>query len=131
MEDLIQGIILGVSGSSIWLMTAKDRRVQLGGCIIALLGQPFWLYTTWVNDQWGMFVLALIFVLSFAKGIWIRWPGKQKGMTSADVVKTMLRELYPDDQAVEKIATPEDVHKFVQEKVADIKRIWPEEENDE
>ena len=107
-------------------MTAKSKKVQFAGCVIALLGQPFWLYTTWVNGQWGMFALAVIFVLSFAKGIWVRWPRKQNGITSAELVQTLLRELYPNDKEVEKITTPEDVHKFVQGKVEDIKRICPE-----
>ena len=48
-------------------------------CIFGLIGQPFWLYTTYNSEQWGMFILSLFYTYAWWLGIknnWLMLNGK-------------------------------------------------------
>ncbi|MCL5991388.1 MAG: hypothetical protein M1419_04730 [Bacteroidetes bacterium] len=72
---IIQIIIFITSASAIWLVSRKEdwRR---WGYIIGLIGQPFWLYSTFVNEQWGIFLLTFVFTYSWGQGVWNYWVRK-------------------------------------------------------
>ena len=35
--------------------------------------QPFWYYTTWVNEQWGIFILSGFYTYAWLTGIYFHW----------------------------------------------------------
>ena len=41
--------------------------------VFGLLSQPFWFYATWRAEQWGVFVLSLLYAAAWAHGFWIQW----------------------------------------------------------
>lgn len=57
----ISGVI-GLYGALNW--TAHKYLVAM---VIAICGQPAWLFSTWVNEQYGMFSLSVIYT-----GIWLQ-----------------------------------------------------------
>ena len=67
MENLIQALIMVLSGASIWAFAGKRHRM---GFICGLCGQPFWIYVTWTTGQWGMFVVSLWFTVNHVRGLW-------------------------------------------------------------
>jgi hypothetical protein len=72
-HDIVQGLLLILSGTAVWLLNSKHRRRQLIGCVLGMVGQPLWLWTTWVCRQWGIFILSLVFLASYGKGAVVRW----------------------------------------------------------
>ncbi len=74
---IIQIIIFVTSASAIWLVSSK-KHWRRWGYIIGLVGQPFWLYSTFVEKQWGIFLLALFYMYSWGQGVWNYWIKDRK-----------------------------------------------------
>ncbi len=53
--------ILTVFG--LYFVSMEFLRRQLLGWILMLAAQPFWLATTWMSAQWGMFLVSVIYTL--------------------------------------------------------------------
>jgi hypothetical protein len=61
--------------SAIWLVSRKENWKKWG-YILGLLAQPFWLYSTFTDKQWGMFCLSLFYTYSWIQGIYNYWIKK-------------------------------------------------------
>lgn len=66
---MIQSIILILSASSIWLVTRQENWKKYG-YLIGLAAQPFWAYSSFVNEQWGIFALTLFYTYSWSQGVY-------------------------------------------------------------
>lgn len=69
---MIQAAILILSAAAMWLVSGRSRHARLGWAI-GLVSQPFWLYATWQADQWGMFLLAVFYTGTWARGLVNHW----------------------------------------------------------
>ena len=68
--DLFSQICIVIFGaSSIWFISRKEKWSRYG-FILGLISIPPYLYTTYINDQGGMFVLTLFYCYSYCQGIW-------------------------------------------------------------
>ena len=70
--DFVQIIILILGCSSIWLVSRTEDWKKYG-YVIGLINQPFWIYTSIVNEQWGIFILSLFYSYSWIMGIYNYW----------------------------------------------------------
>jgi hypothetical protein len=54
---------------------SQDHRVtvQRWACIAGLCAQPFWFWTTYVNQQWGIFALSFFYSWAWLKGLRTYW----------------------------------------------------------
>ncbi len=43
------------------------------GVLLGLASQPFWVWATWRQRQWGMFALSLAYCLVWGRGAWLHW----------------------------------------------------------
>lgn len=73
--DILQLIIFITSASSIWFLSRKEKWMRWG-YIIGLVAQPFWFYTSYVSEQWGVFFLSFIYFYSWSMGIYNYWIKK-------------------------------------------------------
>jgi len=69
---------------AVGLLQAKTRQYRKWASIFGLLGQPFWFYTSFQSQQWGIFVVCFFFL-----GLWIKsfkdnWLAKDEGFTRED-----------------------------------------------
>jgi hypothetical protein len=53
---------------AIFLVGMKGRRRTLG-FVLGLAAQPFWFWTTYENQQWGIFALSIAYTFSWANGL--------------------------------------------------------------
>lgn len=67
-----QVFIFIFGGSAIWLVSRTDKWKKYG-YIFGLLAQPFWLYTSIVNKQWGILAMTLFYTYSWGQGIYNYW----------------------------------------------------------
>ncbi len=74
MWDLISQIGIFTFGVvAIFLIAIKNK----WGFVIGLLSQPFWFMTAWINDQWAVFLLSIIYMFNWGLGIYT-WFYKDK-----------------------------------------------------
>ena len=67
MWDNISQIAIFILGiNSIILIARKSK----WGFVFGLLAQPFWFITSFVNKQWGVFFLSIIYTFSWVYGIY-------------------------------------------------------------
>jgi nicotinamide riboside transporter PnuC len=72
--DIISQIAIFIFGvTSLILITKKNK----WGFVIALIGQPFYFYTTYANKQWGMFLVTTIYTFIWAYGAF-QWFANDK-----------------------------------------------------
>lgn len=71
MELFNQIIILLLGAAGVYFLNTQNQRKY--GSILMLVSQPFWLYTTFTTNQWGMFALSLFYTICWIKGTYIDW----------------------------------------------------------
>lgn len=73
--DLIQFFILIFSAISILLVCRTDKYKKYG-YIFGLISQPFWFYSSYINHQYGMLILTVVYTYSWIVGIYNYWIKK-------------------------------------------------------
>lgn len=65
--DALCQVFIAVFGLlAIFLVARKNR----WGFVVGLLQQPLWFFTTFVNEQWGIFLLSFAYTVTWSYGIW-------------------------------------------------------------
>lgn len=76
MLDIINQAAAFVFGAGAILLVARKNK---WGFVLGLVSQPFWLMTSYLNEQWGIFFLSIVYA-----GIWIygiyEWFWRNKKM---------------------------------------------------
>lgn len=57
--------LFGVTAVALSQSSLSGRRRWAS--VFGLLGQPFWFYSAWEAQQWGIFTLCFLYTLSWAK----------------------------------------------------------------
>lgn len=73
MEQLIIALTGGIA---IFLTQQKNESIKKYASILGLIGQPFWFYSAYSNEQWGIFALCFFYTYSWALGFKNNWMSK-------------------------------------------------------
>lgn len=78
---MIEQIAIAMTGVvAIFLTQQSNDKLKKFACIFGIFGQPFWFYSAYTNDQWGIFILCLFYSYSWSLGIYNNWvKPSQKG----------------------------------------------------
>lgn len=72
--DIVAQVGVGILGLLAILLVSLENK---WGFVCGLLAQPFWFMTSYLNHQWGIFFLTIVYT-----GIWIfgcyKWFKKKK-----------------------------------------------------
>jgi len=67
MLDIIAQAMIFVFGvASIVLVARKNK----WGFVFGLMAQPFWFITSYVNEQWGVFIVSFVYSASWIYGVY-------------------------------------------------------------
>lgn len=67
-------LIIGLCGvTAIFLSQDVRASRRRYACLFGLAAQPFWFYTTWHAQQWGIFALSFAYAFSWARGFHVYW----------------------------------------------------------
>lgn len=69
----ISQIFIMILGSSAIWMVGKTGNVRKWGFIVGLMGQPFWFYTAWEAQQYGIIAMCLFYTYSWGNGVYQNW----------------------------------------------------------
>ena len=58
---------------AIWLSQDHREGLRKYACIFGLVGQPFWFYSAYSAEQWGIFVLCIFYTYAWFKGFRLHW----------------------------------------------------------
>jgi hypothetical protein len=73
LSGMISQIAIMIFGASAIWFVSRTEKWKRWGYILGLCGQPFWIYTTIQNEQWGILIMTLVYAYSWAQGIWNYW----------------------------------------------------------
>ena len=72
--DFIAQVGITIFGVAAILLVAKKNK---WGFVMGLISQPFWLATSYLNKQWGVFFLSAVYAFMWAYGLY-NWSKKEK-----------------------------------------------------
>jgi hypothetical protein len=70
MEQLA---IMVTGATAIWLSQDKNPVRRKYACLFGLAGQPFWFYSAYTAEQWGIFGLCFLYTWAWIKGFRNHW----------------------------------------------------------
>jgi hypothetical protein len=72
-------IIIFLTGMiAIWLVNDKREHYRKYSSIFGLIGQPFWFYTTYIAEQWGIFFLTIFYTIAWGRWFYYSWIFKEE-----------------------------------------------------
>jgi hypothetical protein len=70
----MEQVMIALTGvPAVWLSQDTRAEWRKWACIFGLCGQPFWLYSAWSAQQWGIFLLCILYTFSWWKGFYNNW----------------------------------------------------------
>ncbi len=76
--DQIAVALLGIV--AVWLSQARGAAWRRWGCVFGLLGQPWWLFSSWRAGQWELLAIAALLTLAWLRGLWVHWLAQRPQM---------------------------------------------------
>lgn len=71
---MIEQIAIACTGViAIWLSQDDRKSWRKFACIFGMAGQPFWFYSAYVGEQWGIFALCFFYTYAWLKGFVNNW----------------------------------------------------------
>jgi len=72
----MEQVFIAITGVvAIWLSQDKRDSYRKYACLFGMAGQPFWFYSAYTAEQWGIFVLCFFYTFAWWKGIKNNWIG--------------------------------------------------------
>lgn len=66
---ILQTMIVITGFLAIWFSQDKNKNLRKLAPIIGLIGQPFWFYSSILAEQYGIFILSILYTLAWTKGL--------------------------------------------------------------
>lgn len=74
---MLSQIIIVITGVlAVWLSQDACESRRRFACLFGMAGQPFWFYSTYQAEQWGIFALSFLYTFAWIKGIKVYWWDK-------------------------------------------------------
>ncbi len=67
---MVQLMILLLNGSAILFLALKSNRIKRLGFLALIISEPFWMVTSWKNNQWAIFILCFWYLAVSIVGYW-------------------------------------------------------------
>lgn len=73
LNILAQACIFVFGMGGIWLANDPRAHIRRFGCISGLIAQPFWYYTAYTHQQWGIMAASVFYSYSWGRGFYHQW----------------------------------------------------------
>lgn len=80
LNELNQVLIAAFGVTAVALSQSAIEGRRRWACIFGLLGQPSWFYMAWSTQQWGVFLLCILFTASWSVGLYRNWIHREVAM---------------------------------------------------
>ncbi len=73
----MEQILIAFTGvTAIWLTQQSKEEWKKYACLFGVAGQPFWSYSAYSAEQWGIFALCIFYTYSWCLGVKNNWLTK-------------------------------------------------------
>ena len=70
----MEQLFIAVTGVvAIWLTQQSKNNLKKYACLFGIAGQPFWFYSAFTTEQWGIFALCFFYSYSWGLGVYNQW----------------------------------------------------------
>lgn len=70
----MEQLAIAVTGCvAIWLANDQRETWRKWASVFGLAGQPFWFYSAFAAEQWGILALTFVYTASWARGFRNNW----------------------------------------------------------
>ncbi len=77
---MIEQIMIAVFGlTAVFFSQTKNKKLNKIACLFGMAAQPFWIYSTYTNELWGMLVLTMFYTFAWGVGIKNNWFKSKNG----------------------------------------------------
>ncbi len=73
----VDQIAILITGPSSIIMIGHEQPWRRLGFLIGLAGQPFWIHSSWVGNDWGIFFFSVFMVYVWGQGLCRNWERKE------------------------------------------------------
>ena len=71
---MIEQVMIGLTGVvAIWITQQGNLNIKKYACLFGIAGQPFWFYSAYQSEQWGIFILCMFYSYSWCVGVNNNW----------------------------------------------------------
>lgn len=76
MIDQIAILVLGVG--AVYLSQDPKPKVSRWAGILGLVSQPFWFYSSYTTESWGIFLASFLYTYCWGRGVYYNWIKKNE-----------------------------------------------------
>lgn len=71
----MEQIFIALTGVVAIYLSQQDKKQEWKkyASIFGIVGQPFWFYSAYTNEQWGIFILSIFYTYSWYIGFRNNW----------------------------------------------------------
>ena len=71
---MFEQLMIAFTGvTAVWLSQDYRHDWRKYACIFGIIGQPFWFYSSYMAEQWGIFILCFFYTYAWLKGVRNNW----------------------------------------------------------
>lgn len=78
LDTVSQYGIMILGPLSIFMVGMKNKNIAKWGFVGGIAQQPFWFITLYLNEQWPIFIINFLYVISWAQGFYNHFMRKEK-----------------------------------------------------
>jgi hypothetical protein len=73
-RNAVEQLVIAVTGCvAIWLVNDQRETWRKWASVFGLAGQPFWFYSAFAAEQWGILALTFVYTASWVRGFRNNW----------------------------------------------------------
>ena len=90
----MEQLAIAVTGCvAIWLANDQRDAWRKWASVFGLAGQPFWFYSAFAAEQWGILALTFVYTASWARGFRNNWMRSNVEVTGSPALSASPRGL--------------------------------------
>ena len=78
IDTISQTVIVFTGFSSMYLISSQEARVRMYAGMIGLFGEPFWLTSAIIAEQWGVILLVAAYGFNWGRVFWKNYKAVKK-----------------------------------------------------
>lgn len=77
--DYFSQVVITFTGfAAMYLLASQDPKTRMYAGIVGLAGEPFWLATALINEQWGIVALVFVYGVNWGRVVWSNYSETER-----------------------------------------------------
>jgi len=98
IENIVQISILILSSIAMMLVGSVNFNTRKWSYILGFIGNPLWLYSAIMHEQWGMALTSVFYTIGWTRGVYNHWFVNPESKTEKEL-RIYINEKYEPEKA--------------------------------